>query len=150
MRNVFHYTYDCTIVSPSLAKKIGLNEAIILQKLNDLVKLNKNDTKCTRNGSIWIKQSVSELRNKYFPFMSASTIKRSIAKLRNMKLIKVDKSNSSCFENTNCYAVDYEAVNWLIMDNTDDYINEDEVLNKIGQNELIDEDLLKALEEMEI
>lgn len=152
MHYIFECKEECTVVSPVLAKAIGLNEAIILQKLNDLIELNKNDSRYLKEGSIWTNQSLAALCEKYFPYMSLSTVKRAISKLKKLNLIKIKRYYSEEVKSsTNWYSINYEAVeNMIVIENKATEIDESFVLGK-GQNEpIIDEVLLRELEEIEL
>lgn len=150
MHYIFEHKEDCAVVSPVLAKAIGLNEAIILQKLNGLMENNKNDSRYFKEGSIWINQSVAALCEKYFPYMSLSTVKRAISKLKKLNLIKIKRYYSEEVKSsTNWYSLNYEAVeNMIVIENKSTEIEESFDLGK-GQNEPItDELLIRELEEI--
>ncbi|MCR1934277.1 hypothetical protein NSA27_06160 [Clostridium tepidum] len=152
MHYLFESKEECTVVSPVLAKAIGLNEAIILQKLNDLINLNKNDSRYLKEGSIWTNQSVAALCDKYFPYMSLSTVKRAISKLKKLNLIKIKRFYSEeAKSNTNWYSLNYETIkNMIVIEDKATEIEELFELGK-GQNEpIIDELLIRELEEIEI
>lgn len=150
MQDVFQYGEECTTVSPNLAKRIGLNEAIIIQKLNDLINKNKHDDKYFKDGSIWIKQSVATLCEKYFPYMSLSTLKRAISKLKKLNLIKIKRFDSKeAKNNTNWYSLNYEAIENIISKEDEHIELEESVVLRKGQNEpIIDEVLIRELEEI--
>ena len=150
MYDAFRYTEESIIVSAVLAKAIGLNEAIILQKLNDLIELNKNDSRYLKEGSIWTSQSVAALCEKYFPYMSLSTVKRAISKLKKLNLIKIKRFYSKEVKSsTNWYSLNYEVVeNMIVIENKSTEI-EDLFVSGKGQNEPItDELLIRELEEI--
>ena len=71
------------LLSAELATKIGLNEAIFLQQLTFWLKR-------TKNGKNYVYKTYEEWK-KEFPFWSESTIKRAVAKLKKMELIKTQK-----------------------------------------------------------
>lgn len=152
MYDIFQYTEESIIVSPVFVKAIGLNEAIILQKLNDLIEKNKNDSKYLKEGSIWINQSVADLCDKYFSYMSLSTVKRAISKLKKLNLIKIKRFYSEeAKNNTNWYSLNYEAIEKMIL-RKDEFIEIEESvdLGKVQNEPIIDEVLLRELEEIEL
>lgn len=152
MYGIFQCTQEFISFSPVLAKVIGLNEAIILQKLNDLIELNKNDGRYLKEGSIWTNQSVAALCEKYFPYMSLSTVKRAIYKLKKLNLIKIKRFYSEEVKSgTNWYSLNYKAIeNMIVIEDKSTEIEELFVLGK-GQNEpIIDELLIRELEEIEL
>ncbi|KRU25017.1 hypothetical protein VT91_08200 [Clostridium sporogenes] len=152
MYGIFQCTQEFISFSPVLAKVIGLNEAIILQKLNDLIELNKNDSRYLKEGSIWTNQSVAALCEKYFPYMSLSTVKRAIYKLKKLNLIKIKRFYSEEVKSgTNWYSLNYKAIeNMIVIEDKSTEVEELFVLGK-GQNEpIIDELLIRELEEIEL
>ncbi len=89
-------------VIPGLAKEIGLNEAIILQQIHYWLGRSDNE----RDGLKWVYKSMQEWQDE-FPFWSEPTIKRVIAKLRDLGLIRITKKSSTSWERVNWYTVDY-------------------------------------------
>lgn len=90
-------------VLPSLASKVGLNEAIILQQIHYwLVKSNniKDDQK-------WIYNSYAEWE-KQFPFWSRSTLIRAISSLERQGYLITANYNKAGFDKTKWYRIDYE------------------------------------------
>ena len=75
------------VLSAELATKIGLNEAIFLQQLMFWLKWTKNEKK-------YVYKTYEEWE-KEFPFWSERTIKRAVAKLRKMELIKTQQINQN-------------------------------------------------------
>lgn len=94
------------MVLPSLAKAIGLNESIVLQQLHYwlLTSSHKHD------GRKWIYNTYENWQTQ-FPFWSLSTIRRALSNLRSKSLIlTTDKYNKRGFDNTLWFAIDYEAL----------------------------------------
>ena len=74
------------LVLRSLAKKIGLNEAIVTQQLYWLLDQPGNGR--TIEGHRWIFNTYEEWRMAYFPFWSARTIERVFANLHTMGIVE--------------------------------------------------------------
>lgn len=91
------------VIQPSLAKLIGLNEAIFLQQIHYWLQRSKKEI----DGRVWTYHSVAELEIQ-FPFWSASTIKRTIKSLQESGVLLLDRHNKNKFDKTNWFAVDYE------------------------------------------
>jgi len=91
------------LVSPTLAKRIGLNEAIFLQQLHYWL----NKSSHVYEGKKWIYNSYENWQNQ-LPFWSIATIKRIIAKLKRLELIFIRNFNESKFDKTNWYSINYE------------------------------------------
>lgn len=91
---------------PSLAKAVGLNEAIVIQQLHYW--LQKSDHE--HDGRRWIYNTV-EGWQKQFPFWSEKTIRRIFDSLVDMKIVvKTDAYNKSKIDRTLWYSLDYEAL----------------------------------------
>ena len=92
-------------VLPSLARKIGLNEALFLQQLHFLTLACR-----LMDGRRWYSIKVEDWVAA-FPFWSKRTIERIITSLRNQKLITTtDVYNRDADDRTLWYAVCYEAL----------------------------------------
>ena len=90
------------IILPSLANKVGLNEAIILQQLHYWLGISTNK----KEGEVWVYNTYDDWREQ-FPFWSVSTIRRTITKLENSGLIIIGKFNKLKIDNTKWYRIDY-------------------------------------------
>ncbi|GGN66371.1 conserved phage C-terminal domain-containing protein [Oceanobacillus indicireducens] len=91
------------VVLPNLAKRIGLNEAILLQQMHFWIQKRKN-----------IIDDISWVYNTYagwaeqFPFWSESTIKRTVRSLENQNLLLVGNFNKLKIDNTKWYSINYQ------------------------------------------
>lgn len=92
-------------VLPSLAVKVGLNEAIILQQFHYWLQRSSN----VRDGYKWIYNSITEWQ-KQFPFWSKETVKRAINSLEKQGCLVVGNYNKAKFDKTKWYRINYE---WL-------------------------------------
>ncbi|MER2107430.1 MAG: conserved phage C-terminal domain-containing protein [Solibacillus sp.] len=91
-------------VLPSLAVKVGLNEAIFLQQLHFRLQISNN----VQEGYKWIYKTYDEWAAEEFPFWSRDTVKRTIAKLeKEGYLISTSKFNKMKMDNTKWYRIDY-------------------------------------------
>jgi len=90
-------------VLPSLAKAIGLNEAIVLQQIQYWTALEQGVVK---DGRRWIYNSVEEWR-KQFPFWSSDTIQRILQNLRNKGLLDAQKLSTDKWKHTLYYSINY-------------------------------------------
>ncbi|MEN3132952.1 DnaD domain-containing protein [Bacillus albus] len=91
------------VVLPKLATVIGLNEAIVLQQLHYWLEKSNN----VKDDFRWIYNTYEEWKNQ-FPFWSESTIKRTLKKLQEQKIIIVGNYNKMKIDNTKWYRIDYE------------------------------------------
>lgn len=99
-------------VLPSLATKIGLNEAIILQQLHYWNEVNKKQDKNFHDGYYWTYNSYDDWQEQ-FPFWSTRTIQRAINKLERMMLIVSGNYNKLKIDRTKWYRIDYETLKYL-------------------------------------
>lgn len=90
------------IVLPSLAVKLGLNEAIFLQQLHYWLQGSRNE----RDGYMWVYNTYEKWQEQ-FPFWSISTIRRIIGKLEAGGYIITEQFNSSHNNQTKWYRIDY-------------------------------------------
>lgn len=90
-------------VLPSLAVRIGLNEAIFLQQLHYW--LPRSSTRI--NGRAWVYRTVKGWRVE-FPFWSERTIQSVIYSLEQQGLIDVQQLSEDKRDKTNYYAINYD------------------------------------------
>ncbi len=89
---------------PSLAVKVGLNEAIILQQLHFRSLISNN----VRDGHKWVYKTYEEWKLDEFPFWSTDTIKRAIRRLEdNGYIISTNSYNRMKMDKTKWYRIDY-------------------------------------------
>ena len=98
------------IVLPSLACKIGLNEALITQQIHYWTEINRKTGRHFIEGRYWVYNTVAEWE-KQFPFWSEKTIIRTLSKLRKSNLVIAKNLNSDPMDRTLWYTIDY---NYLI------------------------------------
>jgi len=90
-------------VLPSLAKEIGLNEAIFLQQLHYWL----NRSEHSPDGRKWIYNTASGWVEQ-LPFWSEKTIRRIIKSLRDMNLIETtDRFNKKNYDKTTWFTINY-------------------------------------------
>lgn len=92
-------------VLPTLAKKVGLNEAIILQQMHYW--LNPNHNKNLINEKHWVYNSYDEWQRQ-FPFWSKETVKRTINSLEKQEIIYSEKLSDHKFNHRKWYTINYE------------------------------------------
>lgn len=93
----------------SLAYAIGLNEAILLQKINLWLNCKHHDT----NGRNWIYNSYRSWKEQ-LPFFSESTIKRTLKNLIDMGIVLVNNFNKDQRDRTLWYSIDYEKLDIIV------------------------------------
>ncbi|MDK2932390.1 MAG: hypothetical protein PWP27_200 [Clostridiales bacterium] len=94
------------IVMPQLAKKIGLNEAIVIQQIHYWLKVNEETNKHFYNNRYWMYNSFEKWCEQ-FPFWSIATIKRIFKNLEKQKILLVSNYNKYRRDRTKWYTIDY-------------------------------------------
>ena len=89
-------------VLPSLAVKIGLNEAIILQQIHYWSERSKVEI----DGFLWVYNTVTQWREQ-FPFWSDDTIGRALKSLRERGVVVASRLSKDPFNKTLYYRIDY-------------------------------------------
>jgi uncharacterized phage protein (TIGR02220 family) len=93
------------MIIPSLAVKLGLNEAVVLQQVHYWLKKSKHQ----KEGRSWIYNTYKEWQEQ-IPFWSESTIKRAVKSLEEKGLLLTANWNLAKFDHTKWYSIDYEKV----------------------------------------
>lgn len=99
---------DVLIVRKDLATAIGLNEAIILNQIHYWIQKNK-DERHYKDGRYWMWETYDGWHNQ-MPFMSMSTIKRTMKSLKKEGLIEMQNFNKKNWDRTVWYSVNYEKI----------------------------------------
>ncbi|MCM3056200.1 DnaD domain-containing protein [Caldibacillus thermoamylovorans] len=97
------------LVLPTLAKKIGLNQALFIQQLHYWLA----DSKHTHDGYQWVYNTYEDW-HRQFPFWSTSTIRRIIGKLEREGLIVSGNYNRFKMDKTKWYRINYEYLESLM------------------------------------
>lgn len=93
------------LVLPSLAKAIGLNEAIVLQQVHYWLENPKAGV--VVDGHKWVHNTYQEWQEN-FPFWSIDTVRRTIGSLERMGLLISAQTAPNPFDKTKSYRVDYQ------------------------------------------
>jgi hypothetical protein len=104
------------MVSPTLAEKVGLNEALVLQQIHYLI--NPEFNKNLIDGKHWVYNTYSEWHKK-FKFWSMPTIKRTFQNLEKLKLLEVGRFNNDSANRTKWYTIDYAELTRLEVGTSD-------------------------------
>jgi DnaD/phage-associated family protein len=128
------------IVLPSLAEKVGLNEAIFLQQLNYWLQESKH---CYEEKK-WVYNTQEDWQFQ-FPFWSISTIRRTISKLESIGLLISGNFNKKNFDRTKWYTINYEELEGL---NTPSAQNEQMHSDAVVQDDKLQDDAFVQNEEM--
>lgn len=101
---------------PTLALAIGVNEAILLQKINLWLNCKPHNA----DGRNWIYNTYKSWKEQ-LPFWSESTIKRIIKNLFDIGIIIKGNFNKSKFDKTVWYSIDYDKLDTIVDQKTQNY-----------------------------
>jgi DNA-binding PadR family transcriptional regulator len=92
-----------------LAMEIGFLESVVLLQIEYLISISHNE----RNGQFWTYQTLQELKDKHFPWLSLATICRTLKSLEDARLIVRGNFNQTGFDRTVWYALNYAGIRAL-------------------------------------
>ena len=101
------------VFQPLLAKKVGLNGAIVLQQVHYWLEQKRTRKEPQQDGRHWVYNSFSKW-GEQFPFWSERTIKRTFAELEKSGLLLTGNYNKRGFDRTKWYSIDYEKLHELM------------------------------------
>lgn len=93
-------------VLPSLARELGLNEAIMLQQMHYWLIKSSHEFE----GVKWFYKTLEDWQAE-FPFWSTMTIRRTLTNLEKQKVIRIGNFNKKKFDKTKWYTIEYKCVN---------------------------------------
>lgn len=101
-------------VIPTLAAKLGINQAILLQQINYWIKIaeKSEDSRKYKREKWWTYNTYSDWQ-KQMPWLSESGIRKLVKQLRDDNLIAVVKYNKQGQDHTYWYTINYDAVETL-------------------------------------
>src|SRR5690625_30118 len=94
------------LIPPTLAAKIGLNEAIVLQQIHFWLTVSEKEI----DGRKWVYNTYDDW-TKQFPFWSKSTIIRIINRLESEGYVESANHNKMTIDRTKWYSINYELLN---------------------------------------
>lgn len=124
------------VISPKLARIIGLNEAIIVQQIHYWLQVHEQNGTNYYDGRYWVYNTYQQWQQQ-FSFWSLDTIKRTIRKMEKSGLLITGNYNKMSLDKTKWYTINYEMLEDL-PDNADKEIKEMNGNSRIGQNALMD------------
>ena len=122
------------VISPDLAYRIGLNEAIALQQVHYWLK--ETTSGVEHEGARWI-YNTTEQWLEQFPFWSESTLKRTFTSLKKLGLLLIEQLNKAQRDMTNFYTINYE--NKLLDDVTSAKSIRSKCASPSGQNDMMEQ-----------
>jgi hypothetical protein len=126
------------LVLPSLAKALGLNEAIILQQIHYWLTINEGKGSNFKDGYYWTFNSSGGWQ-KQFPFWSKKTIERVLRNVENKGIVVTGCYNKLSFDRTKWYRLDYAKLIEVCPLDNNDQIQWTEKVHSFSQNDLTGE-----------
>lgn len=102
---------------PKLVQMIGRNEAMIFMQIKYWCDKNESRNINFEDGHYWMYLSVRAWKEQ-IPFLSKSTIIRSLDKLKDLGIIKVGKYNKMGADRTKWYTPNYKALEVIEAEHT--------------------------------
>lgn len=103
---------------PSLALAVGVNEAIVIQKVHEW--LNSVGERHEYEDRPWVRNSLKQWHSDNFPFWSEDTIARAITSLRKQGILLVTTAlNLNAHDQTLWYSIDYDKLDNIPLDETE-------------------------------
>lgn len=102
------------VVDKVLARKLGLNEAVVIQQVHYWLKINEKKNQNYIHNRYWTFNSLKEWHENNFDFWSLDTVKRTFSKLEKMGILLVDNFNKDRRDRTKWYSIDYEKLGELL------------------------------------
>lgn len=122
------------LVSPTLAKIIGLNESIVLQQIHYWLQVKESTGKDFIDGHYWVYNSYRQW-NEQFPFWSVETIKRVFHSLEEKELLISGNFNEKWYDKTKWYSIDYCRLREFLRLGQNDLIVGPNCTHRLGQND---------------
>jgi hypothetical protein len=97
------------LIPPDLAKEIGLHEAVILQQIHYWLERSNH----LINGCRWIYNTYQAWQQQ-FPFLTLSAIRKAIARLEGLNLLKTERFDKQRWNQTKWYSINYQRLEVLI------------------------------------
>ena len=115
--SMFLFDETPIFANPTLAKEIGLNEALILQQLNYWIEVNRKTGKNYHEGRYWTYNSIRAWKEENFDYLSLDTVKRTFARLEKAGYLLTGNFNKDPRDKTKWYAINdgqLEALFWQL------------------------------------
>ena len=94
------------LIPPTLAEKVGLNEAIVLQQVHFWLTVSDKE----KDGKRWVYNTYDDWQRQ-FPFWSRSTIIRIFNRLEDAGYVESANYNTLTIDRTKWYTINYDLLN---------------------------------------
>lgn len=116
-----------------IATILGINQSIILQQIHHWLCINEKANRNYIHDTYWTYNSIPEWQ-KQLPFISETTIKKTLASLEAMKVIISGQHSVNKFDKTKWYTIDYEKLDCILNDSATDRSDQNDPIGNIGEN----------------
>ena len=142
------------IANKTLAREIGLNEALVLQQINYWIEINRKTGKNFYEGRYWTYNSIRSWQENDFDYMSFETVKRTFTKLEKQGYLITGNFNKDPRDKTKWYSINEDRLNELYLylenkkrdsellalsKNVDNSGDVEVITNALGQNDLMEQ-----------
>ena len=106
--------YPMTML-PSLASRIGGDEAVVLQQIKYWIKTNESsgNERVYKDGRWWVFNTVQQWQEKQFIWLAVPTVKRILQSLEQMTLVETEQFEKNNRNNRKWYTINHDAVERL-------------------------------------
>lgn len=115
---MFLFDEQPIFANKTLAKEIGLNEALVLQQINYWLEINKKQGKNFFDGRYWTYNSIRSWHENDFDYLSIDTVKRTFAKLEKSGFLVVGNYNKDPRDKTKWYSINETKLEELYLEVT--------------------------------
>ncbi|AGB42055.1 hypothetical protein Halha_2173 [Halobacteroides halobius DSM 5150] len=101
------------VIQQGLAKKLGLNKAIVVQQVHYLLKQRKEKdrNKYFHQGNWWVYNTYTDWKENFFDFWSIRTVRRTFNELEEDGIfISSDQFNQKKYDQTKWYTINYQSL----------------------------------------
>ena len=134
------------LANKTLAREIGLNEALVLQQINYWIEINKKSGNNYYNGKYWTYNSIRAWHEKDFDYMSLDTVKRTFSKLEKNGYLLVGNFNKDSRDKTKWYTINNDKLEELYAQIEEKKKKtEQEILEQVSSEKVAEEPMPNAL-----
>ena len=151
LMSIYLFDEQPIIANKTLARELGLNEALVLQQINYWIEINKKSGKNFYDGRYWTYNSIRAWQENDFDYLSVDTVKRTFVKLESQGFLLVGNYNKDPRDKTKWYTIKEERHEELYQEIEEKKLKrqkealkenyesaENTVLNVLGQNAPMD------------
>lgn len=113
------------LANKTLAREIGLNEALVLQQINYWIEINKRSGNNYFEGRYWTYNSIRAWHENDFDYMSIDTVKRTFSKLEKMGYLIVGNFNKDPRDKTKWYSINDKKLEELYYEMREKKLNQE-------------------------